>query len=90
VHRQINQHKVALLHIDIQDSFNSISHFWLVKVLDSQAIPASRFSLKYDEDTKLAIRDVLFLIMQGHQGLPLSKQNIVSNLLSHLFLYRFG
>ncbi|MGD1922497.1 MAG: hypothetical protein ACFCAD_28550 [Pleurocapsa sp.] len=86
VRRHVQQHKVAVLHIDIQDFFNSIDHSNLVEIIDSQATPESRLSLRYDESTKLAVRDILFLIMQRHEGLPLSKQNIVSNLLSHLFL----
>ena len=86
VRRQIHQHKVAVLHIDIQDFFNSIDHSNLVEILDSQATPESKLSLKYDEGTKLAIRDILFLIMRRYEGLPLSQQNIVSNLISHLFL----
>lgn len=88
VRRQVKQHKVAVLHIDIQDFFNSIAHSNLVQILDAQAMPESKLRLRYDESTKLAItiRDVLFLIMQRYEGLPLSKHNIISNLLSHLFL----
>lgn len=87
VRRQVQRHKVAVLHIDIQDFFRSIVHSNLVQVLDTQAMPESQLRLRYDERTKLAVRDILFLIMHRHEGLPLSQQNIVSNLLSHLFLY---
>ncbi len=87
VRRQAQEHKVAVLHIDIKDFFRSIAHSNLVQVLASQSIPESRLRLRYDERTKLTVRDVLFLIMHRHEGLPLSRQNIVSNLISHLFLY---
>ena len=87
VRRQAQKYKVAVLHIDIQDFFRSIAHSKLVQVLANQSIPESQLRLRYDERTKLTVRDILFLIMHRHEGLPLSQQNIVSNLLSHLFLY---
>ncbi|MBE9166505.1 hypothetical protein IQ238_02775 [Pleurocapsales cyanobacterium LEGE 06147] len=87
VRRQAQTHKVAVLHIDIQDFFRSIAHSNLVQIFDAQAMPESQFCLRYNEHTKLAIRDILFFIMHRSEGLPLSQQNIVSNLLSHLFLY---
>ncbi len=87
VRRQAQEYKVAVLHIDIQDFFRSIAHSKLVQVLANQSIPESQLRLRYDERTKLTVRDILFLIMHRHEGLPLSQQNIVSNLLSHLFLY---
>lgn len=87
VRRQAQEYKVAVLHIDIQDFFRSIAHYNLVQILNTQAMPESQLRLRYDELTKLAIRDILFLIMQRQEGLPLSQSNIVSNLLSHLFLY---
>ena len=87
VRRQAQEHKVAVLHIDIQDFFRSIAHSKLVRVLDTQSLLKSRLDLQYDERTKLTVRDILFLIMHRHEGLSLSQQNIVSNLLSHLFLY---
>ncbi len=58
-----------------------------MQVLAEQALPESRLGLRYDEHTRLTIREILFLIMQRPEGLPISQQNIVSNLLSHLFLY---
>gem|GEM_PF-3392530 len=87
VRQQVKDHKVAILHLDIQDFFRSISHSSLVEILDNQALPESKFRLNYDENVKLSIRDILFFIMDRHEGLPLCRQNIVSNLLSHLFLY---
>lgn len=87
VRRQAQGYKVAVLHLDIQDFFRSIAHANLVQVLDTQSIPESQLRLRYDECTKLTVREVLFLIMHRHEGLPLSRQNIVSNLLSHLFLH---
>lgn len=87
VRRQVQNHKVAVLHLDIQDFFRSIDHSRLMQVLADQALPASRLRLHYDEQTRLSIREVLFLIIQRPEGLPISQQNIVSNLLSHLFLY---
>lgn len=87
VRRQIHDHKVAVLHLDIQDFFRSIDHARLMQVLADQALPASRLRLRYDEHTRLTIREILFLIIQRPEGLPISPQNIVSNLLSHLFLY---
>jgi Reverse transcriptase (RNA-dependent DNA polymerase) len=87
VRRQIHNHKVAVLHLDIQDFFRSIDHARLMQVLADQALPASRLRLRYDEHTRLTIREILFLIIQRPEGLPISPQNIVSNLLSHLFLY---
>ncbi|MFZ4666434.1 MAG: reverse transcriptase domain-containing protein, partial [Prochlorotrichaceae cyanobacterium] len=80
-------HKVAVLHLDIQDFFRSIDHARLMQVLADQALPASRLRLRYDEHTRLTIREILFLIIERPEGLPISPQNIVSNLLSHLFLY---
>jgi hypothetical protein len=87
VRRQIQNHKVAVLHLDIQDFFRSIDHARFMQVLADQALPASRLRLRYDEHTQLTIREILFLIIQRPEGLPISPQNIVSNLLSHLFLY---
>ncbi|WP_250564985.1 hypothetical protein, partial [Adonisia turfae] len=87
VRQQIQGHKVAVLHLDIQDFFRSIDHSRLIEVLAEQALPASQLRLHYDEHTRLAIREILFLIMQRSEGLPISQQNIASNLLSHLFLY---
>lgn len=87
VRRQVQNHKVAVLHLDIQEFFRSIDHSRLMQVLADQALPVSRLRLRYDEHTRLTIRDILFLIMQRSEGLPISQQNIVSNLLSHLFLY---
>jgi hypothetical protein len=87
VRRHIQNHKVAVLHLDIQDFFRSIDHVRLMQVLADQALPASRLRLRYDEHTRLTIREILFLIIQRPEGLPISQQNIVSNLLSHLFLY---
>lgn len=87
VRYQVQNHKVAVLHLDIQDFFRSIEHSRLVQVVAEQAMPASRLRLRYDEHTQLTIRDLLFFIMKRPEGLPLSQQNIVSNLLSHLFLY---
>jgi hypothetical protein len=87
VRRQVQNHKVAVLHLDIQDFFRSIDHSRLMQVLADQALPASRLRLRYDEHTRLTIREILFLIMRRSEGLPISQQNIVSNLLSHLFLY---
>lgn len=87
VRRQIHDHKVAVLHLDIQDFFRSIDHARLMRVLADQALTASRLRLRYDEHTQLTIREILFFIIQRPEGLPISPQNIVSNLLSHLFLY---
>jgi hypothetical protein len=87
VRRQVRDHKVAVLHLDIQEFFRSIDHSRFVQVLADQALPASRLRLRYDENTRLTIREILFLIIQRPEGLPVSPQNIVSNLLSHLFLY---
>ncbi len=87
VRRQIQNHKVAVLHLDIQDFFRSIDHARLMQVLADQALPASLLRLRYDEHTRLTIREILFLIIQRPEGLPISPQNIISNLLSHLFLY---
>lgn len=87
VRRQVQNHKIAVLHLDIQDFFRSIDHFRFMQVLADQALPASRLRLHYDDHTRLTIREILFLIIQRPEGLPISPQNIVSNLLSHLFLY---
>jgi len=87
VRRQVQTHKVAFLHLDIQEFFRSIDHSRLMQVLADQALPASRLRLHYDEHTRLTIREIFFLIMRRSEGLPISQQNIVSNLLSHLFLY---
>lgn len=83
VRRQIQNHKVAVLYLDIQDFFRSIDHAHLMQVLADQALPASRLRLRYNEHTRLTIREILFLIIQRSEGLPISPQNIVSNLLSH-------
>lgn len=88
VRAAIKDSKVAVLHLDIQDFFNSIDHSHLTQVLCEQALPKSRLRLHYnDEQTKWTIREILFLIMQRSEGLPISQNNIISNLLSHLFLY---
>ena len=87
IRTQIQDGKVAILHLDIQDFFSSIDHNYLMQILAKQASPALRIKLAYDEDTKFTIREILFLIMSRLEGLPMSPQNIVSNLLSHLFLY---
>lgn len=87
VRNQVQDHKVAILHLDIQDFFRSIDHSRLMQVLDDQALPASRLRLHYNDHTRWTIREILYLIIQRPEGLPISPQNIVSNLLSHLFLY---
>jgi hypothetical protein len=87
VRSQIEKHKVAVPHLDIQDCFRSIDHSRLMQILAAQALPASRLRLHYTEETRLTIRDILFLIIRRPEGLPISPQNIASNLLSHLFLY---
>lgn len=87
VRQQVQEHKVAVLHLDIQDFFRTIDHTQFTRVLGEQSLPESKLRLHYDEQTQLTIREILFLIVQRSEGLPLSPQNIVSNLLSHLFLY---
>lgn len=87
VRRQLQNHKVAVLHLDIQDFFGSINHSRFIQVLNEQALPASCLRLNYNERTQLTIREILFLIIKHPEGLPISQQNIISNLLSHLFLY---
>jgi hypothetical protein len=87
VRKNIKNHKVAVLHLDIQDFFRSIDHSFLIEVLSQQALSKSELELNYNEKTKLKIREILFLIMERSEGLPISQQNIVSNLLSHLFLF---
>jgi hypothetical protein len=79
--------KIAVLHLDIQDFFHSIEHSLLTQVLREQALPEAQLRLKYNEQTRLTIREILFLIMQPSEGLPISQHNIISNLLSHLFLH---
>jgi len=87
VRQQVQGHKVAVLHLDIQDFFRTIDHANFTRVLGGQSLPESRLRLHYNEQTQLTIREILFLIVKRSEGLPLSPQNIVSNLLSHLFLY---
>jgi hypothetical protein len=55
--------------------------------LREQALPESQLRLHYNEQTRLTIREILFLVMQRSEGLPISQHNIISNLLSHLFLH---
>jgi Reverse transcriptase (RNA-dependent DNA polymerase) len=83
----IKDGKVAVLHLDIQDFFHSIEHSLLTQMLREQALPEAQLRLQYNEQTRLIIREVLFLIMQSSEGLPISQHNIISNLLSHLFLH---
>lgn len=80
-------YQVSLIHLDIQDFFGSINHARLVDVIDSQTLSTQRFALRFNEEAKQSVRDFLYFIMGGSQGLPLSQQNIVSNLIADLYLH---
>ncbi len=80
-------HTVALLHMDVQDFFNSISHATLVEVIAQQALPAARLRMQYDSAAKSTLRDILALVMGAPSGLPLSRHNIVSNLLADFYMW---
>ena len=85
--KAIKDGKVAVLHLDIQNFFHSIEHSLLTQVLREQALPEAQLRLHYNEQTRLTIREILFLVMQRSEGLPISQHKIISNLLSHLFMH---
>lgn len=84
--RGVDRGSAAMLHIDIQDFYGSISHSVICRSISNQSLPKDKLSLEYNEATASSIRKLLLWIMREPRGLPLSRQNIISNLISDLVL----
>jgi hypothetical protein len=82
----VDQGIAALLHIDIQDFYGSLSHSVICRSISDQSLPKDQLKFRHDEATASSIRKLLLWIMGEPKGLPLSRQNIVSNFISHLVL----
>ena len=88
VRSRIGKSKSLAIKLDIHDFYPSINHKHLLMTLKSFVLPSDVKRLNYDEDAIQSISDLLFYIMAEKKGLPLSNQNIVSNFLSHVYLFK--
>lgn len=79
--------KVVVIKLDIQDFFHNVDHKILIDVIQKYSLPSSRESKLFNSETQESILQLFNFMINDKKGLPLSANNIVSNFISHLYLY---
>lgn len=75
-----------IIRLDIQNYFDNISIKKLLHILSDKIKPSDIKSCNFDTSTKEQI-DFFFRFMgKGHDNIPQSDNNIISNFISHLYL----
>jgi hypothetical protein len=79
--------KVVVIKLDIQDFFHNVDHKILIDVIEKYSLPSSRESKSFNSESQESILQLLNFMVNDNKGLPLSANNIISNFISHLYLY---
>ena len=82
---KIPKNKV-FLRLDIQNYFDNISIFKLLKLLDENIKPSELKINNFDSSAKEQIEFYYSFLSNGIDNIPQSDNNIISNFISHLYL----